>query len=362
MSMKHTHGIGSRCASLFLAVMLLVAMAIVPASAENEGVTGNGETGISSIPVSLVINTDGNTYAPSTEFEIAVSTGNAGTYNDGTSQVTVNAGISGGLSGCTITSAPDTQKEPSASYTLQGNLTVNLTAFTNANATPGIYHYEVREKAGSYEGITYDSQAYDVYLYLMRTAGNELYIGYAVCVNRATGTVAKADLTFTNDYGKTNDTTHDVTVEKVVTGDMANMSDTFTFSVSVKGDAGEVYKVVYTQSGIVETTSVTSGSTINLDKIGNGDTIHIYGLSATDTYTVTETDNQGYTVSDDDTDSAAGTVDGTVAADNSQHTITNTKDAATPTGIIMSVAPYALLVVLAAGACVVFLRRRGAED
>lgn len=360
MSMKHTHGIGSRCASLFLAVMLLVAMAIVPASAENEGVTGDGETGISSIPVSLVINTDGNTYAPKTDFTIEVSTGAKGTYNDGTSdeEVEVNGGITGGLSGCTITSDPNTAGGPSASYTLQGNLTVNLTAFTGA--TPGIYHYEVREKAGSYEGITYDSKTYDVYLYLMRTAGNELYIGYAVCVD--SGTDAKAALTFTNDYGKTNDTTHDVTVEKVVTGDMANMSDTFTFSVSVNGATGEVYKVVYTQSGIVETTSVTSGSTINLDKIGNDDTIHIYGLSATDTYTVTETDNQGYTVSDDDTDSAAGTVDGTVAADNSQHTITNTKDAATPTGIIMSVAPYALLVVLAAGACVVFLRRRGAED
>ena len=205
MSMKHTHGIGSRCASLFLSVMLLVAMAIVPASAENGGVIDNKEGVISSIPVSLVINTDGNTYAPSTEFEIAVSTGAKGAYNDGTSQVTVNAGISGGLSGCTITSAPDTQKEPSASYTLQGNLTVNLTAFTGA--TPGIYHYEVREKAGSYEGITYDSKTYDVYLYLMRTAGNELYIGYAVCVD--SGTDAKAALTFTNDYGKTNDTTHD---------------------------------------------------------------------------------------------------------------------------------------------------------
>lgn len=358
--MKHTHGIGSRCASLFLAVMLLVAMAIVPASAENEGVTGNGETGISSIPVSLVINTDGNTYAPKTDFTIEVSTGAEGAYNDGTSQVTVNAGISGGLSGCTITSDPNTAGGPSASYTLQGNLTVNLTAFPGA--TPGIYHYEVREKAGSYEGITYDSQAYDVYLYLMRTAGNELYIGYAVCVNRATGTVAKADLTFTNDYGKTNDTTHDVTVKKVVTGDMANMSDTFTFSVSVKGDAGEVYKVVYTQNSVVETTSVTSGSTIDLDKIGNGDTIRIYGLSEKDTYTVTETDNKGYTVSDDKDVSTDGTVSGTVTTDGSLYTITNTKDAATPTGIIMSVAPYALLVVLAAGACVVFLRRRGAED
>lgn len=360
--MKHTHGIGSRCASLFLAVMLLVAMAIVPASAENEGVTGDGETGISSIPVSLVINTDGNTYAPKTDFTIEVSTGNAGTYNDGTSQVTVNAGISGGLSGCTVTSDPNTAGGPSASYTLQGNLTVNLTAFTAANATPGIYHYEVREKAGSYEGITYDSQAYDVYLYLMRTEGNVLYVGYAVCVNRATGTVAKADLTFTNDYGKTNDTTHDVTVEKVVTGDMANMSDTFTFSVSVNGATGEVYKVVYTQNSVQKTDFVTSGSTIDLDKIGNGDTIHIYGLSATDTYTVTETDNQGYTVSDDKDVSTDGTVSGTVTTDGSLYTITNTKEAATPTGIIMSVAPYALLVVLAAGACVVFLRRRGAED
>ena len=37
---------------------------------------------------------------------------------------------------------------------------------------------------------------------------------------------------------------------------------------------------------------------------------------------------------------------------------TNDREASTPTGIVMNVAPYALLVVIAAAGCLVFLRKR----
>lgn len=41
---------------------------------------------------------------------------------------------------------------------------------------------------------------------------------------------------------------------------------------------------------------------------------------------------------------------------------TNTKDASTPTGVIMTIAPYALMVVLAGAFAVVFLTRRNRAE
>lgn len=56
-----------------------------------------------------------------------------------------------------------------------------------------------------------------------------------------------------------------------------------------------------------------------------------------------------------------GTTSSDVQNDNPTHTITNTRSTTTPTGIVMNVAPYALLVVVAVAGCFVFLRKRN-ED
>ena len=56
-----------------------------------------------------------------------------------------------------------------------------------------------------------------------------------------------------------------------------------------------------------------------------------------------------------------GTTSSDVQNDTPTHTITNTRSTTTPTGIVMNVAPYALLVVVAVAGCFVFLRKRN-ED
>ncbi len=75
---------------------------------------------------------------------------------------------------------------------------------------------------------------------------------------------------------------------------------------------------------------------------------------------MTETDgvSQGYTVTDSDESTDAGTVSGKVTADGTQESITNTKSASTPTGIVTDIAPYALMVVVAVAALVLFLGKR----
>lgn len=341
-----------RVATTFLATAMLASVSAVPAFAVDEG---EPSTAIDSMSISKIVTTDGDTYAPATSFTFQVANGDAQKdFNDGTNTVDVTAGVTDGLTGTTIASTPDTDNPTDASYTFTGELGVDISKFTE----PGVYHYVVTEETPNtpYEGIDYSTESYDVYVYVVNgTEGLEVDAVIAFKGNQKVQNV-----TFTNNYGEgTNDSTHDVIVTKNVEGSLANMSDTFSFDVSVNGFNGEAYKVVYTQNGTPVTAFVTSGETLAVDGVGDEDTIHIYGLSANDTYTVTEKDGEekGYIVSDTDTESEAGTVTGNLTADNTQHSITNDKDASTPTGIMMDVAPYVLLVAVAAG-CFVFLRKR----
>lgn len=389
--MKFTRKSIGRIAASFVATAMLATMAIVPASAA--GTTGNGTNGITSITVNKTITTDPNnfTYRPDVTFTYSVAVGDAVSFNDGSQTIQANPGVEGGLKNGTIVSSPLdedgelVQPDNYGNYILDGSLAVDITAFTKANSIPGAYHYVVRE-TGSYDGMQFDGSVYDVYLYLMRNDNNQLYVGYVVSMKRtdpdtaATVAEAKSDLSFTNDYGLKNNGTHDVVVKKVVQGTFANMSDTFTFNVSVASSNNEYYRVVVDDgTGRTQTYAIAA----NAEKpqevtMGNNGTIHIYGLSETDTYTVTETDNKGYTVSDTDTDSVAGTVIGNAATDvtyttvgegedetkvaTPTATIINEKNSSTPTGIMMDIAPYAVLVVIAAAGCFIFLRKRHAKE
>lgn len=91
------------------------------------------------------------------------------------------------------------------------------------------------------------------------------------------------------------------------------------------------------------------------------ETVTIYGLSANDEYQVTEDDanTDGYTTTyescNEDEAGAMGTDDVTA-------TVTNTRETTPPTGVIMTIAPYALMVVLAGAFAVVFLTRRNRAE
>ena len=353
--MKLSKNLG-RVATTLLATAMLASVSAVPAFAEDT-------TPVTSVPFDKVVTTDGDTFAPNTAFEFEVKTADGGSATIDGDTVTVKDGIDGVLSVANVQSTPNVAEGTQASYTFGGAITVDATKLVGHE--PGIYHYTINEKPGNYEGIDYDTKTYDVYVYYVNNDALTAQYVKAVIVTLNNAKVGEGSFTFTNNYGD-NDTPendgkiHDVIVTKNVEGSLATMSDTFTFEVGVTGADGEVYKVVYTQNGEPVTTSVTSGKTITVDGIGDEDTIHIYGLSESDTYTVTEQDGttKGYTVTDTDENSAAGTVTGNATADNTAASITNTKDASTPTGIVMNVAPYVLLVVVAAAGCFVFMRKR----
>ena len=267
---------------------------------------------ITTIPVTKNVLTDGNTMAPNTTFEFEVAVADAGTFNDGNKDQVVYEGIAGGLTAETGAAfTPGGKGSAAETYTAEGSLKTDAAVFKR----PGVYHYTVTEKANNYEGVTTDTTSYDVYVYVYnRTDG--LYVGNVVSAKNG----GKADLIFNNDYGQdeNKDTTHDVVIKKVITGNQAVESDTFQLVVTVTGTAGEKYKVTLDNA---EQNPLTSGEKATYT-VTNNTEIHIYGLTEGDkVQAVEEANTQGYQATYT-TGLSEGTL--TISRDGSEATVTNT--------------------------------------
>lgn len=207
---------------------------------------------------------------------------------------------------------------------------------------PGTYYYLIKEKSGSTDGMTYSTA--EKLLAVQVLADNT--INYYI-VQNGNGN-AKNDGTFTNTYEA-----HKLTVEKKITGTQADPNEAFDIYVTINGAAGETYETNK------KDTTLTSGTRTKISLKG-GESIEIYNLSAGDTYTVDEDDkyvtSEGYEVKGEVTTATAiGTADAKV-------TIENIKNASTPGGVIMTIAPYALMLVVAGAFAVVFLSRRNRAE
>ena len=342
----------------------MVSMLGMTVCAEGGVIGGTEASPITSVPVNKTVSVAENTYAPNTTFNFTVSTGvdNPSTWGG----KEVKKGIEGGLAivqGATF--APNMDAATSTIYTPTDAHKASLKTDARKFTEPGIYHYTVFEDDGRYEGITYDTTVYDVYVYVSakldrdKNATSDMYVSGVVSAK--SGEIEKSDLNFNNEYNGV----HKVTVTKKVQGGFANASDTFPFKVAVSGADGEVYKVEYTTKGVLKTVYVVSDGMIDVT-LGKDDTVIIYGLSATDSYTIIEqgiTNGKtatGYTVKDTCGDND-GKVEGMGGTADASYTITNTKEAVTPTGIAMTVAPYILMVAVAGIFAVLFLRRRHEE-
>ncbi len=196
---------------------------------------------------------------------------------------------------------------------------------------------------------------------------------------------------------------NELTVAKQVAGSLGNRSEDFEFTVKIlytyadgnEQNTGKTYKAVYEvwseSEGKFVVDSDKDPVVFTAQKVGplnyrdwaaeqtftvsHNERIHIYGISAKDQCQVKETNSgKGYDVTyKSNTKDAEGKVyqytsslTGVVGylsdikdgADAINMTFINTRNAVSPTGIVMNVAPYALLVVVAAAGCFVFMRKR----
>uniref|UniRef100_UPI003FEFD44E DUF7601 domain-containing protein n=1 Tax=Candidatus Ventrimonas sp. TaxID=3048889 RepID=UPI003FEFD44E len=303
------------------------------------------------------VTTDGKTHAPNTAFSFTITEGDEGTL--GTAKV--YAGVPGGLTLDTANNAFSfaPEADTSATYTKTGKINVNVGVFEK----PGVYHYLVTETQGTYDGITYDVTPRHLYVFVVNATN-----GYEVDAIKVVkdGETAKADdLKIVNSYGDgtTNDDIHDFIIKKTVTGNQGHKNMPFSFTVTINGDnAGKVgaekYMAVKTpKTGGEETIHITDGVAENFTLM-DGETLHIYGLSEKDTYTVVETDanTDGYTTT------VPGNAAGTLTADGITVEFINDKQVGPATGVAMTFAPYVLLVAAAGGLGAVVLGKKKRED
>lgn len=146
-------------------------------------------------------------------------------------------------------------------------------------SVPGVYSYTVNEKNDGYSGITYDTTTYYMYVSVVNKVGGGVKVDNVV--------LAKDDGTkiadITNDFGATNDTTHDLTITKSVTGNAGELNKKFTFKIAISPKAGatgtssaQEFKLVL--PGGTEQKIAASGTATSVT-IGNDEIVHIYGLT-----------------------------------------------------------------------------------
>ena len=239
-------------------------------------------------------------------------------------------------------------------------LSFDMSKFTE----PGVYRYQLTENtventgaAQVNNGITKDDTVYTIEVWVTKN-GDDLETAIVTYKDNA----KSGEISFDNQYE-----TNALTVKKVITGNQGYGS--FEFEVTINGAEDEIYKLVYSNP-TKEPVELESGISATDIWLANNETFTIYGLSEDDTYTVEEllANENGYETKITVDGVAVGTADDTEnfvgpnkMEQNTTVVFTNDKDVSTPTGVILNIAPYILMVALAGVLAFFFLRKRHYE-
>ncbi len=362
-----------------LGAVLMTSMLVATMSFSAFAVDGTTEaaasSGVKSIAKKVTTDEGNHTMAPKTTFELEVTAGPTDKTvdlkgsDDATHTYVLTQGTADQISGMTLTGANFSDITTySAEYTKNFGISVPDSIYS----IPGVYSYTVKEKNGGYKGITYDTNTYYMYVSVINDGNGGVKVDSIVLATEEGTKIAD----ITNDYGKNNDTTHDLTITKAITGNAGELTKNFTFVITVTPDEANEQFEVYDETGGTSTLLETLGGddyTVTYSNMTNASKLHIYGLTEGDKITVQESEAgaNGYTTTYNitSTGNINTTLSGTLEsandlatvyadADNAVITVTNHRDNVTPTGVAMDVAPYALMLALAGGAAVTFFRKR----
>ena len=388
----------NRLATLALSGMMVMSMA-VPAFAQD-------------VNFEKRVHTDGKTLAPNTTFNFKVTPatqeGSYTYFSKDDNKEHTEATKPGPENGITVTGASFTPKakefgdEKGADYGIfKSNAVIHVDESKFGDL--GFYEYKMVEDVNDdnrYEGVYYTKSEFKIFVLKYKEDGKIKFATNVVRVKNNNGESVNVKVTgVDNNYGREMppsdnpdippynedpnpyDTTHEVTVRKRILGKVANQSETFKLYVTVepadkKGQKGdELYNVEAVGNVNLGTIKAfTAGKESTEIVVGNDGGFTITGLTKGDKVTVREdTTNNTYTMT-------AGAVDGKedyisgladvknyttsfkAIKDGAEVDIKNTKDVATPTGIVMNVMPYAMMLAVAGGLGVVFMNRKKEEE
>ena len=379
----------ARFLTTLLAAALLVAAALPSAFAFKYTAVAGTNTTFSKY---LVLDSDANVPNATFKFTVAPGTAIAATENS----VAVLAGI-GAPTIAEVTFAPTdstTAGLPSDTDTATaGQQYATQTAkvdFSGISFTePGIYRYIVTETATTNQGVTNDESAtrtLDVYVTdndgALEVSSYVLHTGTDA---PAAGTdKGSADVSNTGDklgdksagYTNTYDTSN-LTFSKTVSGNQASRDKYFAFTVTIRGAvAGTVYDVDLTKADVnisanpndattcignavtqpQRLTVPADGTVTQVFYLQHGQEITIKGLAKGTEYAVTENP-------EDYKQTAPDNASGTIVSEDVTAAFTNTRSGVIPTGVLLTVAPFAAIMAVGAVGIIVMVgkKRKRAE-
>ena len=228
---------------------------------------------------------------------------------------------------------------------------VSITFPVGTFTKPGVYRFVINETNNNLPGVTYDSNPtryLDVFV--VANDNNVLSVNGYVLRDAATDIGTNGEYVENPNVkssGYTNILTqYDFDFSKTISGNQGDKNKRFNFTLKITDANPGVYPVI--TNGVTDNpTSITVGADGTATKVyslTNGSTVKVVGLNAGAVCTVTENpDDYTATYSLDGGDAVSGADSSDVTLDR-DHSVafTNTRNGIIPTGIIMTIAPFAI--------------------
>ena len=357
---------------MLLAFALLIGTTAITASAETTYTSIGGST---KFVKNLVVDEKANipditfsytirrgTAVPVTPSTIEILISEAGGGEIGQAEFT-NADTTNAISGLPSDADPS-NPTPGKKYAQKE---VTITFPSASFKKPGVYRYEVTETNDSLPGVTYDADPIR-YLDVFVVAGENDVLSVSKYVFRKAAT----NIGTNGEYVENPDvksagyinslTQYDFEFTKTIAGNQGDKNKRFDFTLNITGANPGVYPVEANDvTGNPTTITVdANGTATGVYSLTSGSSVKIIGLNKGAVCTVTE-NALDYTATHslDGAAAVSGNTSGPVTLDNSNHSVafTNTRNGIIPTGVIMTIAPFAIGICVF-GAIIIFIISR----
>ena len=354
---------------ILLAFALLIGTTAITASAESTYEPIGGST---TIVKNLVVDDDAN--IPGITFNYTIR---RGTPQDATATTIeiLESPLGGGTIGTAVFSNADTANtvnglptDANPSNPTAGKKyarkSVSIDFPVGTFTKPGVYRFVINETNNNLPGVSYDSNPtryLDVFV--VADENNELSVSSYVLRDSATDIGTNGEYVENPDVkstGYTNSLTqYDFDFSKTIAGNQGDKNKRFNFTLTITGANPGTYPII-ANDVTGNPTSITvgaDGTATGTYSLTNGSTVKVIGLNAGAVCTVEE-DPDDYTAthSVDGGDAVSGASSGTITLADSDHSVafTNTRNGIIPTGVIMTIAPFAIGICVF-GAIIIFI-------
>ena len=356
---------------MLLAFALLIGTTAITASAETTYTPIGGST---TLVKNLVVDKDAN--IPDITFNYTIR---RGTPKDATATTIeiLESPLGGGTIGTAVFSNADTANTingiPSDADPTQptagkkyAQKTVSISFPVGTFTKPGVYRFVINETNNNLPGVTYDSNP-TRYLDVFVVADDNNVLSVNSYVLRDAATDIGTNGEYVEDpgvksSGYTNSLTqYDFDFSKTISGNQADKNKRFNFTLTITGANPGTYPIIAhdVEGNPTSITVGANGTATGEYSLTDGSTVKIIGLNAGAVCTVSE-NAEDYTATHslDGNEAVSGNSSGAVTL-NSDHSVafTNTRNGVIPTGVIMTIAPFAIGICVF-GAVIIFIISR----